>query len=685
MNKKGFTLIELLATIVIITFIMGIVLPSATRVSKENQGKMCSAYENMMEEYAQTSTLKDQYFIELSDLEELDKVKKDCTGYVTIDYSVNPPKYNAHISCSNGCKTVDYIENVEQEKIRIDVPTCRTDVVYNGQAQNIINEGEGYTLSNEKRINVGKQNVVVNIADKRAFAWKPDGSQAEKVIRNCEIKKRPITLTAKNITFTYLDTPQAFDYTLSNTIPGENPLASAVTYQVKDSNGNNVTITSSSPAGVYTIIPSSTVTNNYSLVIQNGTLIINRKPVTFPTCNERIYSGAEQVLFDAHSLEYTNTAIKGKNIGTYTATLTPTSNYVWDDNNTTARTLSCVINPKELAINTPSCLNKTYDGNKNAGCTITYNGIVGNDSITGGATCTFSDKNVGIEKTVTCSSFTKTGTGSENYTLPSGNKTSTASINSKTITASVASCNNKTYDQGISASCTISLSGVVSGDSMSSSATCNFDNKNVGTGKTVTCSSFTKSGTDKDNYTISTTSATKIANVIAKELTVNTPSCSDKTYDGNNNASCTITYNGVISGDDVTPGATCTFDNANAGSEKTVTCSSFTKTGADNDYYIVPSGSKTTTASITAKALTITAKDQTIDYGSSIATGTGYVTINGLVSGDSLTGVTLTQSTTNVTTTGTITPSKATTSNGISNYSVTYNTGNLTIKATILD
>jgi hypothetical protein len=82
---------------------------------------------------------------------------------------------------------------------------------------------------------------------------------------------------------------------------------------------------------------------------------------------------------------------------------------------------------------------------------------------------------------------------------------------------------------------------------------------------------------------------------------------------------------------------------------------------------------------IAKKTLTITAKAQTITYGGSIATGTSQVTTSGLVGGDSLTAITLTASTSQVTTSGTITPSAATTTNGISNYSVTYNTGNLTI------
>ena len=88
-----------------------------------------------------------------------------------------------------------------------------------------------------------------------------------------------------------------------------------------------------------------------------------------------------------------------------------------------------------------------------------------------------------------------------------------------------------------------------------------------------------------------------------------------------------------------------------------------------------------TSKAIGLKALTITAKDQTIAYGSAIATGTTQVTPDGLVAGDALTAVTLTPSTDNVTTTGTITPSAAATTNGADNYDISYVNGKLTITA----
>ena len=110
MNRRGFTLIELLATVVIIALIMGIILPSASRMSRENKDTLYKSYEKMMEEYAAVSEFKNQYYVNLNDLEELDQVKKECVGYVMIDHSSETVSYKAYISCGDKYQTEGYSE-----------------------------------------------------------------------------------------------------------------------------------------------------------------------------------------------------------------------------------------------------------------------------------------------------------------------------------------------------------------------------------------------------------------------------------------------------------------------------------------------------------------------------------------------------------------------------------------------
>lgn len=111
MNKKGFTLIELLAVIVIISIILMIIYPSITKTSEENKEKLYQGYEKMMIEYAMVSSKRNQSIIKLNDLEELDKVKKECKGYVEINHDVTPNTYKAYIKCDDKYQTKGFIES----------------------------------------------------------------------------------------------------------------------------------------------------------------------------------------------------------------------------------------------------------------------------------------------------------------------------------------------------------------------------------------------------------------------------------------------------------------------------------------------------------------------------------------------------------------------------------------------
>ncbi len=86
---------------------------------------------------------------------------------------------------------------------------------------------------------------------------------------------------------------------------------------------------------------------------------------------------------------------------------------------------------------------------------------------------------------------------------------------------------------------------------------------------------------------------------------------------------------------------------------------------------------------INKKAITIKAKDQTIDYGNTISNTINDVIVSSLISGDNLAEIILSQSTDNPTLNGTIIPSNAKINNDItdvsSSYDITYNNGNLII------
>ena len=89
-------------------------------------------------------------------------------------------------------------------------------------------------------------------------------------------------------------------------------------------------------------------------------------------------------------------------------------------------------------------------------------------------------------------------------------RTTTANITAKALTVSGITASNKTYDANTNATMVVtsaSYSGILSGDNVVVSATGTFDNKNIGTGKTVTISS-SYSGSDVSNYSITNQSST---------------------------------------------------------------------------------------------------------------------------------------------------------------------------------
>ena len=133
---------------------------------------------------------------------------------------------------------------------------------------------------------------------------------------------------------------------------------------------------------------------------------------------------------------------------------------------------------------------------------------------------TFADKNVGTGKTVTVSGITISGADAGNYTF-NASATTTADITARALTVTATGV-NKVYDGTTTATVTLS-DNRVAGDVLADSyTTASFADKNVGTGKTVTVSGITISGTDAGNYTFNTT-ATTTADITARALTVTAP------------------------------------------------------------------------------------------------------------------------------------------------------------------
>jgi hypothetical protein len=182
------------------------------------------------------------------------------------------------------------------------------------------------------------------------------------------------------------------------------------------------------------------------------------------------------------------------------------------------------------------------------------------------------------------------------------------------LTLSGVTANNKVYDGTTHATLNTggaSLVGVYTGDNVSlvsTDAAGSFENKIVGTGKKVITSGFVLSGPDAANYTLSQPEAK--ADILIASLTVSGVTSVSKVYDGTTSVSLNTsgaTLAGVVPGDEVSlvsSSATGTFDNKTVGTDKAVSTTGFTLSGADADKYTLTQPS--TTGSITAKSVTVT-------------------------------------------------------------------------------
>jgi hypothetical protein len=259
---------------------------------------------------------------------------------------------------------------------------------------------------------------------------------------------------------------------------------------------------------------------------------------------------------DAVTVSATGT-FSDKNVGTG-KTVTLASSYggadagnytITDQASTTAS-----ITPKAASVSGITAADKVYDGTNAATVSATgatVSGLVGGDALTVSATGTFSDKNVGTSKTVTLAS-SYAGADAGNYTITDQAST-TASITPKAVSVSGITATDKVYDGTTAATVNVSgatVSGLVTGDALTVSATGAFSDKNVGTAKTVTLAS-SYAGADAGNYAI-TDQADTTASITPRTLAV-TANPATKVQDGLPYAGGNgVTYSGYAAGETYT-------------------------------------------------------------------------------------------------------------------------------------
>ncbi len=274
---------------------------------------------------------------------------------------------------------------------------------------------------------------------------------------------------------------------------------------------------------------------------------------------------------------------------------------------------------------------KTYDGTTAAtGTVILGGGVIAGDDFSMTADLAFLDRNAGFDKTVTVAKVVARGADAGNYEVVSS--VATADIFRKSITGAF-TANDKTYDGAITATGTIRLTGLITGDRVIAGGVYAFANKNAGVGKLVTASGVTLAGLDSGNYTLASVNGSDTADIFRKAIT-GLIVANNRIYDGTTNATGAITLTGVILGDDLSISGDLDFGDRNAGFGKTVTASNVLVTGADAGNYTVTTA--TDQADILKRSISgvFTANDKTYD---GTATATGAISLTGVIAGDNVT------------------------------------------------
>jgi gliding motility-associated-like protein len=259
--------------------------------------------------------------------------------------------------------------------------------------------------------------------------------------------------------------------------------------------------------------------------------------------------------------------------------------------------------PITLTANTNT---KVYDGTLSSTATPTLTGALASGDV-GVYSQTYDTKSQGTNKKLTPTATILDASSTSvigNYSI------TYASVNTGVIEKLpiilTASVNTKVYDGNTTATATLTDSRIT-GDVFTVEKTeATFNNKNIGTGKVVTVSGISLTGTDAGNYTLTSTTATGTASITLKSLTI-TATVSDKQYDGNTTAAVTLSDN-RLGNDVLTINKTgSTFNNKNVGVGKTVTINGINLIGTDAGNYSLISSTATGIASITAKNLIVSA------------------------------------------------------------------------------
>jgi hypothetical protein len=221
---------------------------------------------------------------------------------------------------------------------------------------------------------------------------------------------------------------------------------------------------------------------------------------------------------------------------------------------------------------------KAYDGSNSSTGVPTFSpALIAPD--TPSFSQSFDNRNAGIGKTLTPAGLVSDGNGGNNYSY-TYTPVNTGEITKRAVTVT-AVANTKPYDGDSSSTGVPTFSpALIAPDSPSFTQT--FDNRNAGTGKTLTPAGLVSDGNSGNNYSYTYTPVS--TGVINKRAIVVTAVASTKVWDGNTSSTGTPTFSPALITPD-TAAFTQTYDTASVGTGKKLTPAGLVNDGNSGNNY----------------------------------------------------------------------------------------------------
>ncbi|ADY52957.1 Ig family protein [Pseudopedobacter saltans DSM 12145] len=370
------------------------------------------------------------------------------------------------------------------------------------------------------------------------------------------ITARPLLVTATGINKVYDGIPVA-EVSLSIDKLGADDVIASYTAaafnnknvgDAKTVNVSGITIAGDDAAN-YTV--ASTAISSANITPKALTVNATGIQKTYDGTNEATVNlDTDKLTADDVTAAYTNAVFDNKKIGVnkpvnvsgITLSGDDAGNYTY---NITANT-TAEITARTLMV-TATGNSKIYNGNSIATVNLSTNKLTADDVIAVYTNAVFDNKNAGIDKAVTVNGISIVGNDATNYTANT-TASAVANITAKTLTVT-ATGNNKIYDGTTVATVNLNTDKLAADNLTVNYTTATFNNKNVGTGKTVSVSGISISGDDAINYVPNTTTVTTAA-ITVKSLTIIADN--KEKFEGENNPGLTASYNGFVPGEDKT-------------------------------------------------------------------------------------------------------------------------------------